>query len=334
MKWLQSKGNRLGFLFALLAAAQFACLGAPDRGNPLDPKSDRFRPVGSISGTISQLLAPTALANVVVQLQPGLLITQSDASGRFFFADVPAGKYRVVATLDGYAPATDSVQLASTDSISLNFRLDALPIIDSLAVSSLHVARAFPASHLWLLDTRAYARDPDGPNDLSLMELSIPWLSYTDTLAATSTPGVFEKVIEQGELSLSTLESLIGRRIFVRAQDRVGSSVTSQAARLARVIALTPELLAPTSFELINNPNPTLTWKPVSLPFEYAFLVDVIRSEFNFRATVWTSERIVSGETSVQVGPALSSGNYVWAISVVDDFGNLSRSLEARFQIN
>jgi len=61
--------------------------------------------------------------------------------------------------------------------------------------------------------------------------------------------------------------------------------------------------------------------------------VDVVREETNIQVSVESHENIPSLQTSIRVANPLTPGDYFWTVSVVDAFGNRSRSKEAGFRI-
>src|SRR4029453_18340504 len=65
---------------------------------------------GSIRGTIVKWGSSDSLPQTIVELRPEtgsrpVASTAASASGEFFFPNVAAGRYRVIATRSGYAPA-------------------------------------------------------------------------------------------------------------------------------------------------------------------------------------------------------------------------------------
>ena len=322
-------------ILVLFLSVQFSCLKDADHKNPLDPNSVDFKDVGSISGETLTFFTPfSPLSNVEVSLELESRFIISDAQGQFFFQDLPSGQYLISASKSGFAPVSDSiiVQLGETTHIQLN--LDAMPSIDSVAIFSCHVRRVFPANDLFFLEVIVNADDPDGTNDVSLVEFGIPEIGFSDTLDVTQTLGSFRKIIVEAELPVANLENLLGRQMFVRVADRAGSTTESQPLTLARVISETPQVESPNEFELLHETNPLLTWRAIELAFDYSFRIEVVRFQLGLETVVWTQEGISDLATTISVEPSLTSGSYFWTVSVVDQFGNWSRSLQASFRIN
>ncbi|MEM9666709.1 MAG: carboxypeptidase regulatory-like domain-containing protein, partial [Bacteroidota bacterium] len=101
---------------------------------------------------------------------------------------------------------------------------------------------------------------------------------------------------------------------------------------LVRVIDVTPVATSPQGGETLATAQPQLTWAPVRLPYAFTYRLAVTRLDSGIETTVWTAQEVPSTETSIQVSVPLTSGvTYNWTLSVVDAFGNESRSKPAGF---
>ena len=93
-----------------------------------------------------------------------------------------------------------------------------------------------------------------------------------------------------------------------------------------------------TSARDTTGPIPLLQWSPPDVTFNYTYSLTISRTISGIRSDVWSYTQLASineefqfpGDTSSKT---LDSGEYVWTISVVDDFGNYSRSKEASFVV-
>ncbi len=321
-------------LLCCLALLQFTCFGDAERDNPLDPKSDRFVQVGTVTGRTLTFFVPfSPLDGVEVRLEPRGFFTQTDASGQFTFEDVPAGRYRVVARKEGYASDEDSVEVRAGQRISVDLNLDGLPQIVRFNVVSCTIYRWFPQDPLLLLEVTAELDDPDGRNDIQLAALHVPSLGMLDTLEATPDLGVFRKTVPATRLPSRNLQTLIGRELVLKVMDRAGMVTQSPPAFLARVIDLMPETQSPQGLVQVRTPRPRLVWKSAFLPFEFTYRVDLVRVDQGFTTPIWTASEISKTQTAITVPDSLTTGEYFWTIGLVDEFGNWSRSKEASFRI-
>lgn len=336
--------NRLPMLFGckrltyflLIALLQLSCLSDADRNNLLDPKSDRFKNAGSVSGQVSTFYAPVSpMADVEVRLLPETFVTTTDANGAFQFKSVPVGKYTVSASKTGFASDTLAVdvRLEGTDPIDIKLLLDALPVINSFLVNSCRIDRVFPLDDLFFLEVTARVDDPDGFNDIDFVEFEIPDIGFIDTLDVTETPTVYSKAIIASQIELPSLYDLLGMGLMLKAHDRPGFTTLSQPKFLARVIGESPQIDSPQGFELVSN-NPTLVWKKLVFPFEFKFKVEIVSVDLGINIPVLTKPDIEKAATSIVVADSLGPGNYNWTITAIDNFGNCSRSKVAAFRIN
>lgn len=311
-----------------------SCLGDAERNNPLDPKSNNFENVGSVSGETLTFYSPfTSIANVEIRLQPGTFLTQTNSGGQFSFEKVPSGKYQISATKEGYASVADSIILTLGETQVRQFHLDALPVISAFEVKTVHISRWFPQNDLFLLDVTVQVDDPDGVNDVRVAYLGIPEISFSDTLSVAQEPGTFRKNIVESSIPGRNIQNLLGLPIFLNVQDKAGFATISQPKFIARIIERTPVYESPFD-DSLDVGNPVLTWNPTSLPFRFTYRADIFRIDQGIVNQVESISNINSGDSSVQVTQSLSPGDYFWTISVVDEFGNSSRSKEAAFFIN
>ncbi len=81
----------------------------------------KLRARGTISGKV--LTSDGEPARLVTITIDGLRSTQVDAGGNFSFRNIPAGKYKLIATFVGLQTATKSVTLASAEGVSADFFL-------------------------------------------------------------------------------------------------------------------------------------------------------------------------------------------------------------------
>ena len=320
-----------GFFVALL----FACLNDADRTNPLDPKSGSQN-TGSISGQTLSYYSPfSTVPGVEIRLEPGPFVKISDVQGRYVFSDLAVGRYKIRAFKDGYADALlDSIQIQLQQVATIDINLDALPQMAGSSITSSHISRWWPQTDLLLLAANVRVQDSDGLNDIVTVELMIPDLNFIDTLSVTGSPGVFQTQILESQLPGRNLQEVLGRQIVIRAKDRAGFSNNSTPQFVVRIIDDVPITLSPQGLETVATTNPTLQWQAVNQPYQFSYLVELYRVDFGINNLVWQSDAIEHTTTETVVPDNLAAGTYFWTIAIVDEFGNMSRSKEASFQVN
>lgn len=326
-------------LLLLCATLSSACLGDAEHSNPLDSRSDRFQNVGTISGQVVDQ-ALEAVPQARVALTPGsggiavTRTTRTGSDGRFAFADVPADTYVLTVTQDGYASGADTLEVVPGGRAQASFSLNGLPLLKSLALHTAHISRWYPQSDLYRLDVVADLVDPDGRPGIERVWLEIPEYQFADTLAATVVPGQFAETVAASSLPTGSLQALLGRRVLLRVRDRNGFVSSIDLPTPVRIIEQTPVAVAPQGLEVLTDPRPELRWEAAGLAFPFTYRIDVVLVESNLQIPVQSYAGIDPDATSLRLETPLEAGrDYFWTVSVVDAFGNWSRSKEAGFRV-
>lgn len=326
----------LGTLFVSLAVCGLVgCLGDASHSNPLDPLSNGFEEVGIYNGRVTGIYSPfQGLSGASVWLTPGPFLAQTDSDGQFHFDRLPAQNYNVRAEKDGFSTVIDSVRVRVGRVVGDTLRLDGLPVVSNLELVTVHHSRWWPPPlDLFSLEVTATVSDPDGAPDVTQVWLEIPEMNFADTLIATTEPGLFVRNLTEADLPAPSLSSLLGRTLQIRLLDRAGIDNVIPARSLVRVIEQTPVATDPQGLVAVADATPKLTWDKMRLAYPFEYHVEVIRQEANVAIQVQTMAGISPDSTSVRVSAPLAPGTYSWAVSVVDEFGNRSRSKEAGFVV-
>ena len=110
-------------------------------------------------------------------------------------------------------------------------------------------------------------------------------------------------------------------------------AVASSSQQLVRVVEDTPTTVAPRQGVLLDNGLPLLTWDPFPPQFLFTYRIDIFRDEAGVAVRVFQISDIAMDVTSRQLPIPLPTGAYFWTVTVIDEFGNQSRSKEAGFLI-
>lgn len=326
--------RQIYIMVLLCATALCGCLGEAEHSNPLDPGAPGFDSVGTVGGTTTRLYPPhSPVPGAEVQLSPGGFASISDAEGRFSIRGVPVGVYEITAEKDGFESLPKSIEIdlgAMVDTHSV--RLDALPAIESFMIRSLHISRWFPAKDLYFLEIVADVTDPDGLGDIAEVWIEIPAHGYAYELDETIVAGRFEARVQADSLPGASLYALQGSEFVVKASDEPGFVVTSEPGHIIRIIDYTPVAVAPQGQDSVLA-TPTFSWEDAGLPYAYTYRIDVIRDEANVQSVAATIEGVPRDSLAHTLETPLPAGTYFWTVSVVDEFGNRSRSKEAGFII-
>lgn len=313
------------------------CLGEAPRNNPLDPGSELFENEGGVVGHV-MTRAGAPLASVEVQLIPlgggTTFVTHTDVQGRFEIRGAPAGvAYQLQVLKPGYAASgQDSVMVAAGRSAVLpELRLNALPLFTAIGLRTIHISQWWPGD-VFFLDVNAVVDDPDGLVDIDSVWLEIPALDFAVPLEA-ATGGAFEARLNAQALPTASLSALLGPTLHLKVADVAGGVTETPPQRLVRVIDDVPVALSPSGDALLDTDQPALVWEPANLPFAFTYRVEVFRDEVNRPVLVQTLEGLSEDLTTTTLPAPLPTGQYFWTVSVLDSFGNLSRSREAAFRV-
>ena len=328
------KESSLFIGMVLLAVLLGGCLEDPARTHPLDPLGEGFVDEGALQVEVTTLYPPVSgLSEALVSIDPGNIAGKTDAAGRFLVSELASGAYTITVDLSGYAQRDTTINLTAGSQSRIRVSLPGLPAITDVRITSLHVSRWFPPpEELFSIEIQTTISDPDGTADLERVWLFIDEFQFTDDIPVQVEPGVFVHSVTAATLPVS-LEAVLGHGIRIWARDRSGEMQSSEPQNIVRVIRETPLTVAPQGLELLSDPQPQFVWESVPVTFPHTYRLDVVRISQNIQTPVAQVTGIPPADTSFQARDPLPAGDYFWTVSVVDEFGNRSRSREAGFSI-
>lgn len=317
-----------GLVFALLS-----CTTPADHNNPLDPESPGYTTKGRITGRVTTYYQPyLALPGATVELTPTATVVRTDAEGTFAIDNLEPGTYFIAASADSHQATRDTVQVAARSSIPVELRLNGLPIIDAVQARSERISTREAAADRLVLEISATLRDVDGPNDIRRVEFSAPAQAFTDTLRRAAGQAQWSRQFFSVDLPGVDFTGFIGTAMHLVAEDFPGARVTSDAFFLARIISQVPVALSPAHGDTIRTAAPILLWQVQGVEFPHKIRVEVFALDAGFPRFITSVSNIAPGTTNIKYPGRLSTGNYFWTITIIDNFGNTSRSKEAFFR--
>ncbi len=317
-----------------LIAIESSCTRDAPHSNPLDPENPNYSAHQRLTGIVTGIYPPYSPVPGALVAMPDLgRLAATDLNGHFNLPDVPPGAYTVYASKQGYRPDSLRVEVSGHAAPDpLLFRLDALPEIRNCLLTTSHISRWWPPDDLYVLTAVASVGDPDGPGDLVAVWLECDAVGVIDTLTYSSKYRAFATEVLERELPNRSLESLQGHAFRIRASDRLRATASSEALHISRIIEATPVLESPQGY-VEAPPRPWLRWRPVSVRFPFTWSVEVVRLESGLTLPAWRADGLPSDSTQVRVPQPLASGGYYWAVWIVDEWGNRSRSKEGAFRV-
>ncbi|UCE05080.1 MAG: carboxypeptidase regulatory-like domain-containing protein [bacterium] len=311
------------------------CFNNADHDNPLDPMSGEYQNLGTLEGHVYTYYAPfLPIESALITLFPGNQTTFTDHQGAFYFIKITPGNYVITANYADYAPDTVQAQVISHQTTSIQLNLDGLPVLDSLSLAIGFKHEYIPFEPSRLVDCNARVSDPDGPADIESVAMFIPFFDYKDTLGMSPTMGFYQKSYEERNLPIDHIEQLLGHAVFIEITDKVGKMCRYGPNYLIRVIDEEPEIESPKESALVSA-QPKLKWKSLQLPYSFSFKVDIyaiVGNQIQFPA-IRTYSEISSDITDFHLSKPLNSSLYLWTVSIVDRWGDWSRSKPATFQV-
>lgn len=316
-------------ILLLLILGLCGCVGDAPRDNPLDPESDRFVPAGSLSGRLVIRNTNIGIAGAeIVRLSNGLSV-RTDSGGMFTMGGLPAGAQAFVAVKSNFPNDTFTVTVPAGGSVQVIRELNSAPVVTAreIVTHKIDYVEYFPR---YYITVSASVTDPNGITDLSAAWFAVS--TYRFPMEYSPTTKRFSVTVEKDSFPTNSIEWLINKPLTIVAEDGHGATNISDPFMVTRIIE---NAAAPITQDTTTG-TPLLKWKPPAVSFNYTSTITVARR--GTETTVWKYSGLLSFFEELQyptdgsVAP-LSAGNYFWTISIVDDFGNTSRSQESYFTV-
>jgi hypothetical protein len=226
--------------------------------------------------------------------------------------------------------------LAGRGTRSLTFPLNGAPVVLLQNIVTTKIDQYYPSPQYYV-DVSADVTDPNG-----IMDLDSVWFAFTTyvfPMDYVPTVKQFQTRVFKYEIPTNTIEWLAGKPLHIVSRDLSRAQDTSEAFYITRVIE---NGATPTSPSAANNDTtggtPLLTWTPPTMTFTCSYTLTISRVDAGTQTAVWSVSDVNSlleqyqYPTDGSVSP-LGSGNYVWTVTIVDEFGNSCRSKESAFVV-
>ena len=325
---------QITFLFAVLL---YGCKDAP-HDNPLDPSSPEYSKTTSVTGHVLLLDVNSGLASAEVYSIEDSVTVLSDANGYFSFEHLNVGNQTLVCTKENFVTDTQRIILQSRTSTDVVFYMNGAPYVLSQNIFTRKVDQYYPGPQ-YFVDITASVTDPNGITDVDSVWFAVDTLLYQMEYSPTTQQ--FETTLFNYNFPTNTIQWLVNKPLRIRSKDHRNAVNFSIPFYVSRIIENTATPEYPTTNTLTQIQDTTSTapvfhWNPPDVTFNYTYTLILARVESNVQTVVWTYAQLNSSTLQLSysmnnISDTLSSGEYAWTISVVDDFGNYSRSKEASF---
>lgn len=318
------------YLLVVLNVGIISCFDDVAHENPLDPhnKNQGF----IISGKVNTFYAPVrSISNAVITLMPNNNKFFSGSDGDFEISGLAPGNYTVFCTADGYG--RDSTQIDLQANMKVSFFLDGLPFFENISLTTIHTSHFFPVDDMFFLQIDTRVNDLDGIADIDNVLFDIPEFNVSDTLEISLEAGLFTKRLSIDDLPVNTIQTLIGRAFILSVSDDAGVTIKSNQQFLTRVIDATPVLSQPINLQTVSPDSVRFAWEKVRLPYWFTQIIEIFRINQGLLTKTTEVKNIKGTKIDTVIENILPTADYVWILTVIDEFGNKSSSKEGIFHV-
>jgi hypothetical protein len=328
---MKRRKSYCAFLLAGLSLLVSGCVPDASHDNPLDPDSRAFSNSGTLSGNVLSFYQPYAgISGALVTIQPSGIAGVTNSAGAFSVSGVPAGSARIIVSRSGYLTDTVDTKAVVGSESKVDIHLDALPVVGTCQVVTRKIDQWWPHAVFSALVSGTLT-DPDGLGDIAGATLQVDTMKFAMTYVPDQQ--LYQVSIDAATLPQGSLEWLVGKPLTITARDRIGASTLGKSFSVTRIIQDTPILISPTALDTASA-SPLLVWAQPTLQFPYSYKLELFRLDQGLPSLLWSVSNVSASLSSFQYPNTLPTGVYFWTISVVDEFGNLSRSKEGSFLVN
>lgn len=313
------------------------CIDDAPHDNPLDPESDSFVASGSLTGRCIIGNQLSGVSGVVVWNENLSMSVISDSSGYFLFHSLPAGTHRFISSKQNYTNDTFSVNIQAGAGVQIVRGLNSAPVVSFRQILTRKIDQYFPSPQ-YFVEITAAVTDPNGIAELDSVWFSVDSRQYPLTYSVTTKN--FHATIYKYDFPTNSIQWLVGKPLTIISRDVKGSVNVSDPFYVTRVIENEASPLYPSSVsnDTVKADSLVFRWTPPNVTYNYSYNLSLSRVDGGTQTVVWTLTGLNSFNEEYLLytdptRPVLNGINYVWTISVVDDFGNYGRSKESAFVI-
>jgi hypothetical protein len=320
---------KIGPMLICFAVLLTGCVDDAPRDNPLDPDSSGFLKEGGLNGRIIIANQTTGIAGATVWNLTETISVVTDSSGNFSFGKLSTGTHRFVVTKTNFTNDTFQISIQSGATSQIVRGLNGAPVVIFQQILTRKIDY-FSFSPRYFVDISAAVTDPNGIADLDSVWFGVDTIRFP--LAYSVSEKNFLTAIDKGSFPTNTIEWLIGKPLHIISKDVHGAYSSSESFYISRMIENTGTPIKQDT----TNSTPLFKWTPPVVNFNYTSTVTVYRA--GTETIVWSSSGLISFFEELQFPTngtvlPLTPGNYFWTITIVDDFGNYSRSRESYFVV-
>jgi hypothetical protein len=302
------------------------------RNNPLDVHN-ADRKFGALSGRVQSVSLPRQpLEGVYVYSRQDKLMLQTDTDGYFLFNNMLPRNDWIFFSQEGFHSDSVFIDWSEDKSQFKEMYLNEYPVLDSLIFYS-SVTNRWADVQILELFVQACIQDAD--NDIDSVFFDCPKLDFSTSLTYDTIKKLYEnKRISMTQLGITSAEELIGYMFDILVKDSFQHQVNIEKVQIQRIIRDEVELKSPAGHEVVSQ-SPTLRWERITPGYSFTYLVEIHTDEVD-KQLVWQKGSLPSGSSSINVDvllPKAPLNSYIWAVWIIDSFGNRARSKFKSFQV-
>ncbi|MEL6821274.1 MAG: hypothetical protein AAFP70_05915 [Calditrichota bacterium] len=301
------------------------------RNNPLDP-SNPNSPYVTLRGTIESLSLPrTNVSGARIIWGNGSEAVISDADGRFRMSNILPEDGWLIVEKEGFHADSSYIEWGGNKEFVQDMVLNARPALTSLRIYTVVINRP-PFLREYNVTIEAAITDVD--NDIDSVSWKVEDLDIKGVLKYDLDAERYAINFTPSQYNLGN-EDIVGYPFDISVKDKDGNAVEIGKNQISRFISGEVMLSSP----LITDPpvteKPTLVWESFNPGYSHTYTVEVLRNlPEEIPELVWEKSGIPNTSKEVSVDTVLEPGSYIWAVWVVDEFRNRSRSKFGSFQVN
>lgn len=312
-----------------------SCSDAP-RDNPLDPLSPMYKGTAVLSGSVTVMNQNIPIAHArATSLEDGISVV-SDSLGEYRFERLRTGSHTIVCEKEMFESDTQRIEIKAGESQRLSFALNGYPVVSSNTILTRKIDQFFPSPQYYV-EIKASVTDPNAITDIDSVWFTVESLQFPMTYSPTTKK--FETSVYKYDVPTNSIDWFIGKPLRIVAADLSKARGVGDPFYVTRVIESGATPLYPSLFNSdTTGATPLLRWSPPTAAFDYTYTLAISRIDGGIQSLVWTYSGLISFYEELQFpgdssGRRLDPGDYVWTVTVVDEFGNLNRSKESFFVV-
>lgn len=325
--------GRLNILAVIIVLA--GCVDDAPHDNPLDPLSPKYVNEGSLTGRIMIAHQPKGIAGAIVKPLDEEVFVTTDSSGYFSFNGLPEGEHRFVCSKENFTNDTFSVAIVSRSAANIVREMNGAPIVVSKNILSRKIDHV-SYNPEYFIEVSADVMDPNGGNELDSVwfEVSTESKSYMFPMEYSVSAKKFLATLYQSSFPTNTTQWLVGKTLHIISRDTLGAVNTSAPFSLSRVIENAATPFYPSGSITVKKDSVYFRWTPPDVAFNYSVTLTIYRTQTEQIVTIISNiisffEKYPTDGSMMTLEP----GSYFWTVTIVDDFGNYSRSKESYFVV-